>query len=433
MTDQELTTTTGGPEIAVIGMAGRFPGAHDLDAFWANLRDGIESVSFSSDADLLAAGVDPALLSDPRYVRAGARIDEPERFDAAFFGFYPREAEVMDPQHRLFLECAWTALEHAGYDAQRYPGLIGVFGGAGMNTYLLFNVLPNPAAQENVQDYQITIANDKDFLPTRVSYKLNLRGPSVNVQTACSTSLVAVHMACQSLLSYQADMALAGGAALRAPQERGYAYREGGILAPDGHCRAFDANAGGTVPGNGVGVVVLKRLEDAIADGDTIHALIKATAINNDGANKVGYTAPGVDGQADVIATAQAIAGVDPESISYIEAHGTGTALGDPIEIAALNQVFAPANLPPGTVAIGSLKTNVGHMDAAAGVAGLIKTVLALKHRQLPPSLHFERPNPAINFEHTPFFVNATLRDWKTNRGPRRAGVSSIGIGGTNA
>ncbi len=423
------------PEIAIIGMAGRFPGARNLDEFWQNLRDGVESITFFTDEEAIAAGVDPALVKNPHYVKANGVLEDVDLFDAAFFGFNPREAEIMDPQHRLFLECAWEALENAGYDPETFDGLIGVYAGASLSTYLLFHLLPNRELVESLHSDQLAIGNGRDYLPTRVSYKLNLRGPSVNVQTACSTSLVAVHLACQALLNYECDIALAGGVSVDVPQKRGYLYLEGGISSPDGHCRAFDARAQGTVGGNGVGIVVLKRLEDALADGDTIHAVIKGSAINNDGSLKVGYTAPSVEGQAEVIATAQALAGVDPETITYIEAHGTGTALGDPIEIAALTQVFRAGTQARGFCAIGSVKTNIGHLDAAAGVAGLIKTVLALKHRMIPPSLNFERPNPQIDFEHSPFYVNTRLRAWEPPAEgiPRRAGVSSFGIGGTNA
>jgi len=433
MSNSETYDFTEGLDIAIIGMAGRFPEAKNLDEFWQNLRDGIESISFFTDEELEAAGVYPAEFKDPHYVGAGGVLENVDLFDASFFGFYPREAALMDPQHRLFLESAWEALENAGYDPESYEGLIGVYAGVSMNTYLLFNLFSNLGVTGSADIYPLTIGNDKDFLPTRVSYKLNLRGPSVNIQTACSTSLVATHLACQSLLNYQCDMALAGGVAIRLPQKRGYLYQEGGIASPDGHCRAFDARAQGTIGGNGVAIVVLKRLADALADGDYIRAVIKGSAINNDGSLKVGYTAPSVDGQADVIAMAQAIAGIDPETINYIEAHGTGTSLGDPIEIAALTQVFRASTQAKGFCAIGSVKTNIGHLDAAAGVASLIKTVLALEHKLIPPSVNFERPNPQIDFENSPFYVNATLSEWKSDGAPRRAGVSSFGIGGTNA
>ncbi len=424
----------GGFDIAIVGMAGRFPRARTLAELWERLRNGEECISRFSDEELLAAGADPAEIADPHYVPAGGVLPDAELFDAQLFGFYPREAEILDPQQRVLLELAWEALERAGYDPSTYGGLIGVYAGAGMNSYLVYNLLANRDVRESVHPYQLTLANDKDFLATRISYKLDLRGPSVTVQTACSSSLMAVHLACQSLVGFQCDMALAGGVTIRVPQGQGYRYQEGGIASPDGHCRAFDAKANGTVGSNGAGLVVLKRLADAMADGDHVHAVIKATAANNDGAMKVGYTAPSIDGQADVIATAQALAQVDPRTIGYVEAHGTGTALGDPIEIAALTQAFRAGTDATGFCAIGSLKTNLGHLDAAAGVASLIKTALALEHRELPPSLHFEAPNPEIDFARSPFVVNAALAPWPAPPGgtPRRAGVSSFGMGGTN-
>ncbi|MDF0552097.1 beta-ketoacyl synthase N-terminal-like domain-containing protein [Kamptonema sp. UHCC 0994] len=420
--------------IAIVGMAGRFPGAKNVDEFWQNLRDGVESISFFSEEELKSSGIDESVLHNPRYVKARAVLADIELFDAAFFGFNPREAEITDPQHRFFLESAWEALESAGYNSETYEGSIGVYAGAGsFNTYFLNNLYPNRQLRESVGDYQLAIANEKDFLSTRVSYKLNLKGPSVTVQTACSTSLVAISMACQSLLNYQCDMALAGGVSIGVNQKTGYLYKEGMILSPDGHCRAFDAKAQGTVSGSGVGIVVLKRLEEAIADGDYIHAVIKGCAINNDGAFKIGYTAPSIDGQAQAIADALALAETPPETISYIEAHGTGTPLGDPIEIAALTQAFSVETKKKGFCAIGSAKTNIGHLDTAAGVTGLIKTVQSLKHQIIPPSLHFEQPNPKIDFANSPFYVNTKLAEWKAGKTPRRAGVSSFGIGGTNA
>ena len=418
--------------IAVIGMAGRFPGARNVEEFWQNLREGVESISFFSDEDLLKAGVDQKTLDDPRYIKAKACIDDAEMFDAWLFGFNPREADIMDPQHRVFMECAWEALERAGYDSERYTGAIGVFGGVSLNSYFLRNISSNPQVVSSVGGMQTILGNDKDFLPTHVSYKLNLRGPSVNVQTACSTSLVAAHMAIQSLLNYQSDIALAGGVSVTFPLKTGTLYQEGGVLSPDGHCRAFDAQGKGTVAGNGVGIVVLKRLEDALRDGDVIEAVIRGSAINNDGSAKMGFTAPSVEGQSTVIAEAQAIAGVPADSISYVEAHGTGTPVGDPIEMAALTKAFRASTQKRGFCGVGSVKSNIGHLDTAAGVAGLIKTVLALKHKELPPSLHFETPNPQIDFSNSPFYVNASLQPWERNGGPRRAGVSSFGIGGTN-
>ncbi|HBL27461.1 MAG TPA: hypothetical protein DD490_11555, partial [Acidobacteria bacterium] len=331
---------------------------------------------------------------------------------------------------RLFLEHAWEAFEHAGYDPAVFAGPIGVFAGANITSYLINNLVPHRELVRRIGPLQLRIRNDKDFLATLASYKLNLKGPGVNVQTACSTSLVAVCLASQSLLGYQCDMALAGGVSITAPPRSGYLFQEG-VYAPDGRCRAFDADAHGTVLGDGVALVVLKRLRDALADGDTIHAVIKGFAVNNDGSLKLDYTAPSIDGQAEVIATAHALGDIDPESIQYVEAHGTGTPLGDVIEIAALTQAFASERRQ--FCAIGSVKTNIGHLDAAAGVSSLIKAVLALEHGQIPPSLHFERPNPRIDFARTPFFVNDRLRDWPAGPVPRRAGVSSFGVGGTNA
>jgi acyl transferase domain-containing protein/acyl carrier protein len=419
--------------IAVIGMAGRFPGAKSTDEFWQNLSQGRESISFFTNEELLSKGVDPTLLRNPHYVKAGSELSDIEMFDAQFFGFTPSEAEVMDPQHRLFLECAWEALENAGYDPETYEEFIGVYAGSNLSTYLLNNLISNHDLLKSLSGTIILTGNDKDHIPTRVSYKLNLKGPSLNVSTACSTSLVAVHLACQGLLSYQCDMALAGGIAVRVPQNKGYLYQEDGMTSPDGHCRTFDAKAQGTVFGNGMGIVVLKRLEEALANGDCIYAVIKGSAINNDGSLKVGYTAPSVDGQAAVIAEAQAIAEFTPETITYVECHGTGTVMGDPIEVRALKKVFSAGTNKKRFCAIGSVKTNIGHLDRASGVASLIKTVLALKHKQIPPSLHFEQPNPEIDFANSPFYVNTTLSEWKTNGTPRRAGVSSFGIGGTNA
>lgn len=430
-----------GLEIAIIGISCRFPGAKNPDEFWQNLKNGVESITWFSESELKLEGVNSTLYNHPNYVRASAILSDIDRFDADFFGFSPREAAIMDPQHRLFLECAWESLEKAGYNPKNYQELIGVFAGAGMNlyagvgmtSYFLHNLYPNRNNLIPWDGFQIMIGNGVEFLPTRISHLLNLKGPSVNVQTACSTSLVAVHLACQSLLNGECDMALAGAAAIYQPQKAGYIYQEGMILSPDGHCRAFDEKAQGTIGGNGVGVVVLKRLADAISDGDCIQAVIKGSAINNDGATKVNYTAPSVNGQATVIAMAQAVADVSPETITYVEAHGTGTFLGDPIEISALTQAFGTKTEKKGFCAIGSVKTNIGHLDTAAGMAGLIKTVLALKHKELPASINFQKPNPQIDFSNTPFYVNTQLSPWKTNGIPRRAGVNSLGVGGTNA
>jgi acyl transferase domain-containing protein len=420
--------------IAIVGMAGRFPRAANLRQYWDNLRGGVETISRFSDEELAAAGVDAALLRNPRYVRARGVLQDAEMFDAVFFGLSPREAEIMDPQHRVFLEAAWQALEAAGYAPGTTARNVGVYAGTSLNSYVIASLLTNPDVMLSAGGYQAMLANDKDFLATRVSYKLNLCGPGVTIQTACSTSLVAVQMACQALLARECDMALAGGVSVNVPRVSGYLYEPGMILSPDGHCRAFDARAQGTVAGEGVGVVVLKRLREALADRDHVHAVIRGAAINNDGSLKVGYTAPSVDGQAAVIARAHAMAGVDPATITYVEAHGTGTELGDPIEVAALAKAFGAAGGRRGFCALGSVKTNIGHLDAAAGVAGLIKTVLALEHRALPPSLHFSAPNPRVDFANSPFRVNATLTNWaREDDTPRRAGVSSFGIGGTNA
>jgi acyl transferase domain-containing protein/ubiquinone/menaquinone biosynthesis C-methylase UbiE/aryl carrier-like protein len=426
--------TLTGLEVAVIGMAGRFPGATDIDSYWRNLCEGRECLTRFSDAELIAAGVPAARLADPAYVKVAGVLDGMEDFDAAFFGYSPREAASIDPQQRVFLETAWTALEHAGYDASRSGAGIGVYAGVGRNSYLNENVLADTEDAAERLWHPAVIGNDKDFLATRVSYKLNLEGPSVVVQTACSTSLVAIHVAVQALLGGECDMALAGGATIRLPQVAGYHYQQDGILSPDGHCRAFDADANGCVPGNGVGVVVLKRLADALQDGDTVHAVVKGSAINNDGAGKAGYTAPRIDGQAAVIRAAQQVADVEPRSIGYVEAHGTGTVIGDPIELAALSQAFADDGAQRQYCAIGAVKTNIGHLDTAAGVAGFIKAVLAVRHGVLPPSLNFKAPNPKFDFSASPFFVNDRLGDWPAHGdGPRRAAVSAFGIGGTNA
>ncbi len=419
--------------IAIIGMSGRFPGARNVEEFWRNLRDGVESIQFFSDEELIEAGVDAAQFRRSDYVRAAGVLEGVELFDAAFFGFNPRETEIMDPQHRIFIEAAWEALEDAGYVGEIYEGLIGIFAGSSLSTYLLNNLQHHRETLDLVGPYQVILSNDKDHVTTRASYKLNLKGPSVSIQTACSTSLVAVCTACTSLLDHQCDVALAGGISIKVPQKSGYLYQEGGIGSPDGHCRPFDEKAKGTVSGNGLGIVVLKRLSDALADGDSIRAVIKGWAINNDGSGKVGYTAPALEGQAEVIAFAQAISNVDPETISYVETHGTGTSLGDPIEIAALTQAFRATTSKKNFCAIGSVKSNIGHLDPAAGVAGLIKTVLCLEHKELPASLNFEKPNPAIDFANSPFYVNDKLSSWETNGTPRRAAVSSFGIGGTNS
>ncbi len=427
------TSETTGLEIAVIGLSGRFPKSKNIESFWENLIGGVELVSVFPDSE--GNGGQPA-----KKIKAGGILEDVDLFDASFFGLNSREAETMDPQHRLFLECAVEALENAGYDSQRENRPIGVYAGVGMGTYLLYNLAPNPDLVESRGFLQTLVGVDKDYLATRVSYKLDLTGPSLSVGTACSSSLVAVHLACQSLLAGECDMSLAAGVAVKIPQS-GLTLSPDEIVSADGHCKAFDAKADGTVGGNGIGVVVLKRLEDAIADRDHIYAVIKGSAINNDGAFKVGYTAPSEEGQIRAIKAAQLMAEVEPETISYMETHGTGTAMGDPIEIAAMTRAFrtstvreaTPKESRKGYCAIGSVKTNVGHLDAAAGITGLIKTILALDRQLIPPILNYSRPNPRIDFANSPFYVNDKLQEWTCNGSPRRAGVSSFGIGGTNA
>ena len=419
--------------IAIIAMAGRFPGARDVEAFWKNLIEGRETISRFEEGQLEpGSALDMAARSEPDYVRARGILDDVEMFDAGFFKISPREAEVTDPQQRLFLETAWEALERAGYDPETIAGVVGVYAGMSNNSYYLANLHSRLDVVMRAGEFTM-LGNEKDYLATRVSYKLNLRGPSLNIVTACSTSLVAVCQAVSALQTHQCDMALAGGVSIFLPQRRGYLYQEGFILSPDGHCRAFDAKAQGTLFSNGLGIVVLKRLEDARADRDTIYAVIKGAAVNNDGSTRVSFTAPSVDGQAEAIAMAQAVAGIDPGTISYVEAHGTGTALGDPVELAGLTQAFRIGTDRKAFCAIGSVKSNIGHLDAAAGVTGLIKTALSMHHKTLPATLHFESPNPKLDIANTPFVVNAQLRPWPSGPTPRRAGVSSLGAGGTNA
>ncbi|MDT4900881.1 MAG: phthiocerol/phenolphthiocerol synthesis type-I polyketide synthase, partial [Pseudonocardiales bacterium] len=416
MTDPE---TDAGELIAVVGMTARFPGAANLEEYWANLIGGVESLTvFPTDQPV-------------DHVPTAGVVEDADLFDAAFFGCSPAEALILDPQQRLFLECAWEALEDAGCDPSTYPGAIGVYGGSTETGYL-GRLLSQRERLPAVSDFQLRVATGIDFLTSRVAYKLGLSGPAVTVQTACSTSLVAIHLAAQALLGGECDMALAGGATVTAPAEPGD-YDEGGIVSRDGHCRTFDADAGGTVTGNGVGIVVLKRLADALADGDQVRAVLLGSAVNNDASVKVGFTAPGVDGQAKVIRAAQLVAQVEADTITYVEAHGTATPLGDPVEVAALTQAFRESTDGRGFCLLGSVKTNIGHTDAAAGVAGFIKTVLALERGLIPPTLHFRRPNPQLELETSPFAVNTTLNEWKPAGFPRRAGVSAFGIGGTNA
>ena len=421
-------------DVAIVGMAARLPGAWTVDRYWQNLRDGLESVRRYTREELLEAGETAAALDDPAYVPAGAPLDGVELFDGEFFGFSPKESAILDPQHRHFLEVAWEALEDAGHPPGRFEGSIGVFGGVGMGAYFALNLLTNPDLVESVGLFLLRhTGNDKDFLVTRVSYLLDLKGPAVNVQTACSTSLVAAHMGVQALLSGECDMALAGGVTLEIPHRRGYHYKEGEVLSPDGHCHAFDHRGQGTVFGSGAGVVVLRRAEDALADGDHIHAIIKGSAINNDGASKVGYLAPSVDGQAAAMAEAYEIAGITADTIDYVECHGTGTYMGDPIEVSGLTQAFRKTTDKKQFCRIGSVKTNIGHLDTAAGVASLIKASMALQHGEIPPSLGFEKPNPNIDFENSPFVVNDRLWPWPERSHPRRVAVNSLGVGGTNA
>lgn len=406
------------PHVAIIGMGCRFPGASSPEQFWDNLVHGVESVTFFGPVTPTDAGYE---------VHAAGILDDVAGFDAALFGLSAREAERMDPQHRVWLECAWEAAERAGYDPRRLPGRTGIFAGAGFNEYLIRNLVPSALHD----DLSLLLSNEPSFLPSRLAYLLGCTGPAVSVSSACSTSLVAVHLAVQALLADECDTAIAGGVRITTPQRRPYRHEPGGIGSPDGHCRAFDREANGTVGGNGAGAVVLRRLDDALADGDPVAAVILGSAVSNDGARRVGFTAPGVDGQRCAIREAQVLADVPPDSIGMIEAHGTATALGDPVEFEALAAAFRQGTARQGFCALGSVKTNIGHLDAAAGIAGLIKTVLALQHRVIPPSLHFHEPNPRIDLANSPFFVNAAARPWPD--ATRRAGVSSFGMGGTNA
>ena len=418
--------------IAIIGMSGRFPGAGDVDQLWTNLAHGVESIAILSQEEMRAAGIPDSISKLPGYVNAAPVLDGIDQFDAQFFGFSARDASLTDPQHRLFLETAWHALEDAGYDPARFPGAIGVFGGCELSSYL-GHLYQNLESLKYVDGMQLMVTNDKDHLCTQVSYRLNLRGPSVVVQTTCSTSLVAVALACESLQHGRCDMALAGGVTVKVPQRGGYFFTPGSILSPDGHCRPFDTKAQGTIVGSGVGLVVLRRLADAVKAGDNIRGVVIGVGINNDGNDKVGYTAPSVRGQAGAIRAAHQNAGVPAESIGYIEAHGTGTILGDPIEVSALTEVFRESTDRRGFCGIGSAKSNFGHLSCAAGVTGLIKTVLAMEHEAIPPTVHYTAPNPAIDLAVSPFYVTTRLRRWERNGSPRRAGVSSFGVGGTNA
>ncbi len=419
--------------IAIIGMSCRAPGANSVAEFWENIRQGRESLTELTDDELVAAGVPESLIRNPDYVKAGMFLQDPGGFDAGFFGFSPRDAQILDPQHRHFLEVCWEALEDGGYNPFEYEGPIGVFAGSGHNSYMPFNLLSNADLVEEVGLFLMRhTGNDKDFLTTRVSYNFNLRGPSLNIQTACSTSLVAIHTAVQSLINFECDMALAGGISILLPRNHGYLHEDGGIASKDGHCRAFDASSTGTIISSGAGVVLLKRLDEAIRDRDQIHGVVIGSAVNNDGSVKVNYLAPSVDGQAAAISEAIEISGVDPDSVEFIECHGTGTKIGDPIEVAALTQAYGRDNPRRGYCAIGSVKSNIGHTDTAAGVLGLIKAVMSMKSAEIAPTVHFSRPNPEIDFEDSPFYVNNRLRAWPSSV-PRRSAVSSLGVGGTNA
>ena len=433
MTDQ-FAGLGGDQDIAIVGMAGRFPGARNLDDFWSLIERGDSAFTRRTPEELLAAGVSPDLVAHPDYVPVVGMLEDVDAFDASFFEIGPRDAALMDPQHRHFLECCWEALEDAGHPPSQFPGSVGVYAGSGMNGYLIHNLLSNPELTDSLGMFMVRhTSNDKDFLATGVSYRLNLRGPSVNVQTACSTSLVAVHLAVQALLGRECDMALAGGVTIEVPHGAGYLYRDGEVLSRDGVCRAFDAQSSGTVLTSGAGAVVLRRLADAVADGDHVYAVIKATAINNDGSGKIGYLAPSVDGHASVVVEAQDVAGIDPETVQYVEAHGTGTPVGDPIEITALTQAFQRTTGATGFARIGSVKPSVGHLDTAAGVASVIKTSLALTNRVLPPMAGYTAPNPLLELDATPFVLSPEAAEWPRLATPRRAGVSSLGVGGTNA
>jgi phthiocerol/phenolphthiocerol synthesis type-I polyketide synthase E len=425
--------------IAVVGMAGRFPGANSVSEFWNNLRRGEESIVTLSEDELIAAGVGEKPLANHAYVKRAALLDGIDEFDADFFGFTPQAARMMDPQHRLFLQCAWHALEDAGYDPAQIDGSVGVYGTSSASGYLLHNLMSHHDSNAIIgqgatfEMVNLSLQNDKDHLATRVAHQFNLRGPAISVQTACSSSLVAVHLACQSILNGECDVALAGSASIRVPHRVGYWYQPGTMVSPTGHCRPFDVRADGTIFGSGVGVVVLKSLQAAVDDGDRIHAVIRGSAINNDGSTKMTYAAPNAVGQAEAIAEAHAVADIDASSVSYVETHGTGTPLGDPIEIEGLRQAFDVSCTPrPGPCIVGSVKSNIGHLEVAAGMAGLIKAILCLKHRAIPPTLHFTSPNPELHIDRGPFIVRSEYGPWEWD-GVRRAGVSSFGVGGTNA
>ncbi|GGK79047.1 type I polyketide synthase [Mangrovihabitans endophyticus] len=417
--------------IAIVAMACRFPGGDTPEQFWAGVEAGVDAVRPFTDEELERWSGGTPRPVDPRYVNRHGVVEGMGEFDAPFFGYTSRDADMLNPAHRLFLECSWEALERAGYDPANVPGTVGIYGGAGRNGYDDV-VRSRPDLFPGLDDFAVRLANEPEHLCSRVAYKLGLTGPAVAVMTVCSTSLVAVHEASRALLAGDCDTALAGGVTVQVPR-RGYWYQENGVMSPDGRCRAFATGAAGIVAGDGAGVVVLRRLADAIDDGDPILAVVRGSAVNNDGRRRAGFTAPSVQGQAEVIRAAHDVADVEPASIGYLEAHGTGTPVGDPIEIAALAEVFAGCGLAPGSVPIGSVKTTIGHTDTAAGAAGLIKAVMMLRHRRIAPSLGFDAPNPEIDFAATPFVVPTASRDWESPGGPRRAGVSSFGVGGVNA
>lgn len=420
-------------DIAVIGLSCRFPGADNVETFWSNLVQGVESISRFSKEELRAEGCSEELLENPQYVNARGILNDLDKFDANFFGLNPRDARITDPQHKLFMESVWQALESAGYVPEKTKDIIGIYASMADSSYLKNNLYNNNEFLQNVDWFQTRIATSITTLSTQVSYRLNLTGPSINVATACSSALVAISTACQELIDYNCDIAIAGAVAIYVPQKSGYLYQEGGIESPDGHCRAYDANANGTVFSNGIGVTILKRLEDAVRDGDFIYGVIKGWNVNNDGGDKVGFTAPSVNGQAKCIAGALAFADVTPDSIQYIEGHGTGTTLGDAVELMSLAKVFGAQTSNKQFCAIGSVKTNIGHTDIAAGMASFIKTVLSLNTKMIPATLNYSTPNAKIDFVNTPFFVNSELRKWDFGTMPRRAGINASGIGGTNA
>ena len=415
--------------IALVGMAGRFPGARDVAALWANMLAGREGAQAIPDAELDPAVSDEA-RQDPSYVAFRGVMPDYDRFDAAFFGISPMEAQVMDPQQRVLLELAYAALEDSGHRAGRGAGKVGVYVGANWNRYRSHCIDSRPDVVASFGEFATALANEADFLATRISHKLDLRGPSATVSTACSTSLVAIVEAARALLSGSCDIALAGGASITVPTMAGYRHEPGGMLSRDGHCKPFDADCSGTTFSDGAAVVVLRRLEDALRDGDQVHAVMRGFAVNNDGADKVSFSAPSLAGQVEVLRAAYEHAGISPATVGYVEAHGTATQMGDPIEVAALARVFGDGEA---ACALGSVKSGVGHLVHAAGVTGFLMAAMAVKHGVIPPTLHFQSPNPRLQLDRTPFYVSQTARRWDRADGPRRAGVSSFGVGGTNA